>query len=88
MNSSYYANLPAGIPPPGVKPNFANPYSIAPVIIILSAVFTSLMVIVVGMRLFSKAFVIRKLGADDRESSCLVWWFIDVVWRVETDVYE
>ncbi|KAH8654975.1 hypothetical protein BGZ60DRAFT_532605 [Tricladium varicosporioides] len=59
------AQYPAMKPPLGVKSNFINPPSQQPALIILNAVFLALMVIVVAIRLYSKARILRTIGWDD-----------------------
>ena len=61
------AQLPAGIPPPGVVPNFKNPPSLAQPIIAVHAVFLSLAVLFVALRLYTKIFLTRLLRWDDCE---------------------
>ena len=67
------ASFPAATPPPGVIPNFTNPYSQANVLIIVGSVFVGLMVMFGIARLYVKAFVIRKATWDDCK---LVLWFM------------
>lgn len=54
-------------PPPGVASNFINPSSVANAIIIVQAVFLTLMLGFVTLRIYTKAFLIRSLGWDDCE---------------------
>ncbi|MCJ1380898.1 hypothetical protein MMC17_004007 [Xylographa soralifera] len=66
MNSSnLFDELPAAEPPPGVVPNFVNPYTQAPLLIITGSVFVAIMIMFVSARLYAKAFVIRKATWDD-----------------------
>ncbi|KAF1840581.1 P-loop containing nucleoside triphosphate hydrolase protein [Cucurbitaria berberidis CBS 394.84] len=56
-------DLPALAPPPGVTPNFKNPRNLsAPALAMLQLMLTSL---VVGMRLYTKKFIVKKMLAED-----------------------
>lgn len=62
------ALLPAAQPPPGVKPNFVNPESCGTAVVIGLAIPSAVMSIVVLLRLYTKAYIVRSLSWDDCES--------------------
>lgn len=62
------ADSPAGLPPPGIQPNFDNPPSKGQEMLILNVVFLPLMLIAVAMRLLVKAKFIHQFGWDDCRS--------------------
>lgn len=57
--------IPAYPPPPGVISNFKNPVSLAKPLVIVNVMFLSLMMIFVGIRIYTKGYIVRKLGWDD-----------------------
>lgn len=60
-----YSILPAGIPPPGVTPNFVNPESRGSTAIIVNIVSMTLVVCFVMSRFYSKYYVLHKPSWDD-----------------------
>jgi hypothetical protein len=66
---SVLENLPAGIPPPGVLPNFINPPSRDVELIVLNTIFLTLMWTVVLIRLYAKGRILRTMGWDDCKPS-------------------
>lgn len=56
---------PTQPPPPGVTSNFANPKSIGYEAYIVTSIALTLMIPVVILRIYARAFVIRKVGWDD-----------------------
>ncbi|KAM0803163.1 hypothetical protein BDR22DRAFT_841878 [Usnea florida] len=62
MDSS---NIPALAPPPGSVSNFNDPRTLSTSLIALLVVFMSLMLAVVGMRLYSRALLSHAVGWDD-----------------------
>lgn len=60
-------NTPAGLPPPGVVPNFNAP-SRAGAVVATCVTITVFMVIFVALRLFSRTRYAKRLGADDCKS--------------------
>ena len=62
MNDS---NIPVAAPPPGAISNFSDPKTQSTNLIVLNTVFLSLMSMVVGIRLYSRAFLLHALGWDD-----------------------
>ena len=52
-------------PPPGITPNLVNPSDHTKESIILHTVCLTLVTIAVGIRLYTRALITRKIGADD-----------------------
>jgi hypothetical protein len=72
LTPEFLANTPAGMPPSGVpynyadiKANFVNPDSIAPIALAVISIFLAVMVVTVGLRLYSRLKVIKRTGLDD-----------------------
>ena len=61
------SQIPALAPPHGSTPNFVDPERHGYVLIVVTAVFYSLMLLVVALRLYSKNWVNRTFGLDDGE---------------------
>lgn len=61
------SKIPLMQPPPGVTSNFINPPSLANVIIAVQAVFLTLMLGLVILRIYTRAYLTRSLGWDDCE---------------------
>ena len=59
-------------PPPGVTPNFADPQTRTNIFIVVYAVFTSLVVLFVSLRLYAKMWIIRSIGWDDCECASIL----------------
>ena len=59
--------LPALLPPVGVKSNFINPEDIGYVHVSVATVLFCLMVCFFATRVYTKLFIIRKMGWDDCE---------------------
>ncbi|PVI01731.1 hypothetical protein DM02DRAFT_613440 [Periconia macrospinosa] len=57
--------VPAGMPPPGVMPNFDNPHSLKGELLIINVIFTTLMALFVAIRLYSRGFISKQFGWDD-----------------------
>ena len=69
-NPSYdLSQIPALNPPPGVIPNFVDPYTRGPKLLALSAVAIGVMYLFVMARFYAKFYVQRRLTWDDCESS-------------------
>ena len=73
MDPSYYANLPATTPPPGVIPNFNHPPTRAVDAYISMAIFIGITSTLVVLRIYIKLAVTHMWGLDDCESSNLRW---------------
>ena len=67
ISSDFFRDFPAMPPPPGVESNFDNPPSLALDIIVVNAVFLSLMAIAVGIRLYVRVLIANAPGWDDCE---------------------
>lgn len=57
--------IPLAEPPPGVTPNFVNPYCRVWELYITYALFLAITTLVVILRIYTKVFVIRQKTADD-----------------------
>ena len=62
---SILATIPAIPPPPGVTPDFENPYSLAPVGRAVLGVTFPLMTIAIASRLYTRLWITRSVGPDD-----------------------
>ena len=60
--------LPAGQPPPGIHPNFADPPSRAPVILGICLTFAVLAVICFSIRIYTKLAIAKNWKWDDGKS--------------------
>lgn len=58
---------PAGVPPPGIVPNFVDPPSNAQAMIVVNAVLIPITTIFVATRLWSNLHTVRRAGWDDGE---------------------
>ena len=67
------ANYPAISPPPGVTPNFIDPETRAPLVIVFSAISLGLMLPILVARLYTKAWVLHSSGWDDGTSNPVTW---------------
>ena len=61
--------IPALPPPPGVSPDFANPHSDRPVLIIVGSMFVAIMLLFVSVRIYVKVNIVRKSSPDDCKST-------------------
>jgi hypothetical protein len=59
------AQIPAGIPPPGVVPNLINPPNAGNYIIIANSILMAIMIIFVALRFYVVFKIKRRIGADD-----------------------
>ena len=64
---SVFDLIPVSQPPPGVESNFVNPEDEGYVMIAAGSVFIGLMLIFCMIRLYSKAFIVRRASWDDCE---------------------
>lgn len=58
-------------PPPGVTPNFVDPYSRQHQLINASVIGLVLVLLVFAIRMWTRGFLMRSLGQDDCESSLI-----------------
>ena len=63
--SAALANEPALAPPPGVVPNFVNPYNQGPILLVIGSILIVLMAVLVSVRAYTKIYIQRKLAWDD-----------------------
>ena len=59
--------FPAAMPPPGVVPNFDNPSNLNNYIMTTMVVCVTCCTLAVGMRVYTKLFLIRCMSYDDCE---------------------
>lgn len=57
--------IPAHLPPEGVTPNFVDPESRAHIVSIVTYLTLPLMLVFVALRIFTRIYISRTLGADD-----------------------
>ena len=62
------SDYPGMLPPPGVIPNFDNPYSRGGTYTAVATTIMVAMFIFVACKLYTKSFIARKLGWDDCKS--------------------
>ena len=67
MDPQMLASTPAGVPPPGIKPNFTNPHGNGAALISVASVLLVLMLVFVSARVYTKIKIIRKWSPDDCE---------------------
>ncbi|CAL8574676.1 hypothetical protein XPA_000631 [Xanthoria parietina] len=65
FSSPFFENFPALQPPPGVQPNFDNPLTRGPDVVIASSICLALMLSLVVMRFYTKIAIKRRFGWDD-----------------------
>ena len=65
MTPEMLEGTPAGTPPPGLIPNSTNPGSNGPTLIAVGSVLIALMVLSVGIRVYSKIKIVGKSSPDD-----------------------
>jgi len=59
--------LPAGQPPPGVKPNFTHPATRVPIVLAVGIAFVALAVVCFSIRIYTKLTMRKKWKWDDGE---------------------
>ena len=59
------SEVPALAPPHGVVPNFIDPESRAPGVIMALGIITAIMLIFVILRMYTKSFVTKAIGWED-----------------------
>ncbi|KAM0802924.1 hypothetical protein BDR22DRAFT_887254 [Usnea florida] len=59
------SDIPGMLPPPGVIPNFDNPYNRGGTFTAVATIITVAMLIFVATKLYTKHFINKKLGWDD-----------------------
>lgn len=77
--------LPALTPPPGIYPNFTNPKSRGPVLVITNGMLLAFMAIFIAIRAYTKLAIVRKVSWDDLTVSLsalgAVALYVLYVWR-------
>lgn len=71
MSSGFdLSKIPSPAPPPGVTPNFENPYSLA--VLPRGFIYATLppMVLFLGLRFYTRIKISRQVGIDDCELAC------------------
>ncbi|MCJ1235715.1 hypothetical protein MMC14_003686 [Varicellaria rhodocarpa] len=82
------SETPALAPPPGVIPNFVHPASIRKYNILCQAICLPLSTVFVCMRMYTRSYVSRNLGAEDY--TCCVAWLGLIAYAIiclESDKY-
>lgn len=83
------AQMPAGVPPPGVTPNLVNPLNIGNYVLIANSLLMAMMITFVSLRFYVVFRIKKKMGADDWTvvaaliGSC--YYFIVVCLGMSTD---
>ncbi|KAL6877132.1 GPCR, PTH11-type [Trichoderma novae-zelandiae] len=78
MTSQWLGSLP---PPPGVEPNFVDPYDHMTENIALHSVLLTLTTLAVGMRLYTRSIITKaKLGVDDYFCIGRHLWNVPIQW--------
>jgi hypothetical protein len=57
-------------PPPGVIPDFEHPESVGHRVIIAIAIFFPLATLVLFLRIYTRAILVRNVGSDDCKLLC------------------
>ena len=65
VDPAYLANYVSLRPPDGLIPNFVDPYTRGPVILIVGSILIALMMIFVLVRVYIKTCINRKVHWDD-----------------------
>ena len=65
IDPAQLALAPAGIPPPGIVPNFVHPHSNGSTLIIVGSVSVALMMCFVAVRIYTKVMIVGNFGPDD-----------------------
>ena len=72
LPESLLETLPAMKPPPGEVPNFVDPYSKGPILVIASTITLFLGLCFFGIRIYTKLFIVRKAAWDDCKALSLL----------------
>ncbi|KAL2047262.1 hypothetical protein N7G274_001281 [Stereocaulon virgatum] len=64
------SQIPSAAPPPGLKPNFVNPVTLAGAMVAVSATTLALAIVLVSLRLYSTLRITRSASYDD--GACVV----------------
>jgi len=63
--STILASVPGLAPPPGVVPNFVNPYSLESIQIVSAVLCLALALLSTLLRMYTKLFIIKTHGWED-----------------------
>ena len=66
------SNIPALAPPAGVVPNFVNPENQNVTIYVVLTISISVTMLAVMTRIYTKAYIIRKIGWEDCKFSAMI----------------
>ena len=77
MDAAQLARTPAGVPPPGVIPNFVNPHSSGPTLIAVGSVSVALMMCFVAVRIYTKVMIVGKFSPNDCELLTVTRLFVE-----------
>lgn len=65
-------------PPPGVTPNFVDPFSLVKYDVFGQSMCLAVSTLMVGMRMYSKSHLIKSVGWEDCKSTAqLVYWIFN-----------
>jgi hypothetical protein len=71
MSTFDLSSIPAMQPPPGMESNFDNPETMYPIVLGVAIATMTLMTIVVAIRIFTKAFIMRDMRIEEcKAASC------------------
>ncbi|PQE22364.1 integral membrane protein [Rutstroemia sp. NJR-2017a WRK4] len=70
MTPEERAMTPAGVPPPGVIPNFINGPTRAPLLNAVGTCMVAIMLVLASLRFYTKLVVVKKTTWDDSGSAC------------------
>ncbi|KAI4270032.1 MAG: hypothetical protein LQ337_006936 [Flavoplaca oasis] len=72
LDDSVLAQMPAGLPPPGVIPDFDGPNPLSYTILGVATTFVGLTLFFLGIRMYTKTKILRRWTWDDA-TSILAW---------------
>ncbi|PQE12378.1 integral membrane PTH11 protein [Rutstroemia sp. NJR-2017a BVV2] len=70
MTPEERAMTPAGVPPPGIIPNFINGPTRAPLMNVVGTCMVAIMLVLASLRFYTKLVVVKKTTWDDSGSAC------------------
>lgn len=59
------SQLPAGLPPKGIHPNFTSPPTLKAPVVTVNVAFLAIATLFVCLRLYTRKFIGRGLGSED-----------------------
>lgn len=72
MNIPNLSLIPALVPPPGIIPNFSDPYSLGPFFYVIGGILFAIMLLLVAVRAYMKFYILRKPFWDDCKSLFII----------------